>query len=88
MLADYWALTKPDVNALVVLTTATGFVLGAAAAASQVQWIPLTHTIAGTMLVAGGAAVLNQWTEHQFDARMRRTPGGLSRQAQLNPSTP
>ena len=55
------------------MTTATGFFLGAAAASSQVQWIPLLHTMLGTMLVASGAAALNQWSERQFDARMRRT---------------
>jgi protoheme IX farnesyltransferase len=73
VLADYWALTKPDVNALVVMTTATGFFLGAAAESVHVQWIPLLHTMLGAMLVASGAAALNQWSEHQFDARMRRT---------------
>ena len=33
----------------------------------------LLPTLAGTLLVASGAAALNQWLEHPFDARMRRT---------------
>jgi len=33
----------------------------------------LLHTVVGTVLVASGAAALNQWMEYPFDARMRRT---------------
>jgi protoheme IX farnesyltransferase len=40
---------------------------------SEFPWIALLNTLLGTVLVAGGAAALNQWIEHPFDARMRRT---------------
>ena len=73
VLSDYWALTKPDVNVLIAVTTAAAFALGTRAALSDVPWWRLFHTLAGTVLVASGAATLNQWMEHHFDARMRRT---------------
>ena len=71
--SDYWALTKPDVNFLIALTTAAGFYLGAWITPSQHPLIPLVHTVLSTLLVASGAAVLNQWLESPLDAVMRRT---------------
>jgi protoheme IX farnesyltransferase len=70
---DYLAITKPDVNVLILLTTATGFCLGSAAGFSGTVWLLLLQTFVGTVLVASGAAALNQWMERHFDARMRRT---------------
>jgi heme o synthase len=72
-LADYWAITKPEVNVLITITTAAAFYIGSPAAFSDFPGIPLLHTLLGTVLVASGAATLNQWMEHHFDARMRRT---------------
>jgi protoheme IX farnesyltransferase len=68
--ADYIALTKPRLNFLVVLTSAAGFYLGAPAGASLMAMV---QAVAGTALVAGGAAVLNQVSERDTDALMRRT---------------
>jgi len=73
ILSDYWAITKPEVNFLIVITTAAGFCLAGPGDLSRIAWIPLIHTLIGTVLVASGAAALNQWIEHPFDARMRRT---------------
>jgi heme o synthase len=73
VLSDYWALTKPDVTLLIAITTAAGFGLGSPSELPQFPWMRLLHTLAGTALVAGGAAALNQWMERRFDARMRRT---------------
>jgi protoheme IX farnesyltransferase len=67
---EYWALTKPDVNVLIAITTAAGFYIASPVALAAAA---LGHTVAGTLLVASGAAVLNQWMERHFDARMRRT---------------
>jgi heme o synthase len=72
VLADYWAMTKPEVNFLIGITTAAGFYL-AAPPLSRFAWMPFLHTLLGTLLVASGAAVLNHWMESPFDARMRRT---------------
>jgi len=68
--ADYFALTKPRLNFLVVATSAAGYYLGAGRA---VEWVPMAAAVAGTALVAGGAAVLNQVSERDTDALMRRT---------------
>jgi protoheme IX farnesyltransferase len=68
--ADYLALTKPRLNLLVVATSAVGYYLGATDAPDV--W-PMAAAVAGTALVAGGAAVLNQLYERDTDAMMRRT---------------
>ena len=73
VLTDYWALTKPDVNLLIAITTAVAFCLASRAGPFPLPWLRLVHTLAGTILVASGAATLNQWVERHFDARMRRT---------------
>ena len=72
-LADYWAMSKPDVNFLIAITTGTAFTLASRAALPGFPWTALLHTLGGTVLVATGAATLNQWMERRFDARMRRT---------------
>jgi protoheme IX farnesyltransferase len=63
-------LTKARLTLLVVLTTVVGFYLGSP---SSVDPVLLTHALAGTALLAAGAAVLNQFLERELDARMRRT---------------
>ena len=68
--ADYIALTKPRLNLLVVATSAAGYYLGAP---NGPAWWPLAEAVAGTALVASGAAVLNQVYERDTDALMRRT---------------
>jgi heme o synthase len=67
---DYLALTKPRLNALVVATSAAGYYLGAN---GRVDFELMVQAVAGTALVAGGAAVLNQVYERDTDALMRRT---------------
>jgi len=71
--ADYWALTKPDVNLLILITTAAGFCLAPSIHFAGFPVLLLVHTLAGTLFVAGGTATLNQYVERQFDAQMRRT---------------
>jgi protoheme IX farnesyltransferase len=68
--ADYITLTKPRLNVLVVATSAAGYYLGASS--GPAVW-PMAQAVAGTALVAGGAAVLNQVYERDTDALMRRT---------------
>jgi protoheme IX farnesyltransferase len=69
VVADYWALTKPEVNFLVLVASFVGFRLASNSAPSMV----LVHTLAGTLLVASGAGALNQFLERSFDEQMRRT---------------
>jgi heme o synthase len=56
-----------------VITSASGFWLGAAAAPPHFAWVLFLHTLLGTLLVASGATTLNQVIELRYDAQMRRT---------------
>jgi heme o synthase len=67
---DFLELTKPRITTMVVLTTATGFLL---TAPRPIAWVVLIHALLGTALVASGASTLNQVIERRTDARMRRT---------------
>lgn len=80
--ADYLALTKPRLNLLVLVTTMAAFYLGLDGAAPPVL---VLHTLIGTALVAGGAAALNQVSERESDARMRRTERRPLPAARLQP---
>lgn len=73
LLSDYWALTKPEVNTLIVVATFAGFYLGYPGPLGRFPFWLLIHTLAGTLLVASGTATLNQYLERRFDAQMRRT---------------
>src|SRR5437763_6610138 len=68
---DYYELTKPRMNFLVVLTTMVGFYM--ASGAHALNWPLLIATLIGTALTASGASVLNQFAERDFDALMPRT---------------
>ena len=69
-LADRLELAKPRITAMVVFTSLVGFV---AAADEPVRGAILAAALAGTGLVASGAAVLNQVIERDTDALMLRT---------------
>jgi protoheme IX farnesyltransferase len=69
-LVDYVALAKPRLNVLVVASSAAGYYLGSPATPEPT---PMLLAVAGTALVAGGAAVLNQVYERDTDALMLRT---------------
>lgn len=70
LFADYLELTKPRLNFLVVATSAAGYYLGAI---GGIDVSLMVQAVAGTALVAGGAAALNQLYERDTDALMRRT---------------
>jgi len=69
-IADYIQLAKPRLNVLVVATSAAGYYLGGPPSPDLAL---MAQAVAGTALVAGGAAVLNQLYERDTDALMRRT---------------
>jgi heme o synthase len=71
--ADYWALTKPDINFLIAIATFAGFYLACLSQLHDFQLMLLIRTVLGTLLVAGGTGTLNQYVERRFDAQMRRT---------------
>jgi protoheme IX farnesyltransferase len=72
-LSDYWALTKPEVNFLIIVATLTGFYLGSPGPLDHIAFPRLVHTLLGTLLAASGTGALNQYIERDFDAQMRRT---------------
>jgi protoheme IX farnesyltransferase len=69
-LRDYYTLTKPEVNLLILMTTSAGYYLGSH---GPMRFIGLINTLVGTLLVASGTATLNQWMERVYDGQMRRT---------------
>ncbi len=72
-MSDYWALTKPEVNFLILITTFAGFYLASTPGPGGFRILRVIRTLLGTLLVAGGTGTLNQFTERSFDAQMRRT---------------
>src|ERR1700682_2427654 len=69
--ADYWALTKPEINFLIAIAPFTGFYLGCPTQLQGFPFMRLIHTVLGTLLVASGAGTLNQYLERLFDAKSR-----------------
>ena len=68
--AAFWALAKPDVTLLVVLTTGLGY---CAASPSSINWLALVQVVFGTLLLSAGTAAMNQYVERGLDSQMRRT---------------
>ncbi|MFB3910132.1 MAG: heme o synthase [Candidatus Eisenbacteria bacterium] len=66
----YLELGKAGLATFVVLTTLVGLLVGGRGATS---WSILLATLAGTAMTSSGSLALNQWIEHERDARMRRT---------------
>jgi heme o synthase len=85
-LSDYWALTKPEVNFLIVIANLTGFYLGSPGPLDHFALLRLAHTFLGTLLVASGSGALNQYIERDFDAQMRRTRRRPLTAGRLEPS--
>jgi heme o synthase len=69
-LRDYYTLTKPEVNLLILMTTSAGYYLSSR---GPFRIAGLMNTLLGTLLVASGTATLNQWMERVWDGQMRRT---------------
>ena len=69
-MADFAQLVKARLTSLVLVTTAVGFYVGWQ---GPMNFFALAHAVVGTAMAAAGAAALNQWWEHKFDAIMQRT---------------
>ena len=85
-LSDFWALTKPEVNFLILITTGVGFYLGCGNRARPFSFAGLLNTLLGTLLVASGTGTLNQYIERKVDAQMRRTARRPAAAGRLKPS--
>jgi protoheme IX farnesyltransferase len=86
-LADFWTLTKPEVNFLILIATSAGFYLGYPGSLHAFPLQRLMNTLLGTLLVASGTGTLNQFLEHRFDARMRRTQRRPVASGRMRPAT-
>jgi heme o synthase len=84
---DFWTLTKPEVNFLIVIATFTGFYLGCPTNLDPFPFARLFHSLCGTLLVASGTGTLNQYLEYSFDAQMRRTCKRPIAAGRLQPAT-
>jgi heme o synthase len=71
--SDTFALFKPRVTSLVVLTAWAGYFMAARKMHMAVTSWKLAADLLGVALVASSAATLNQVLEHNADARMVRT---------------
>jgi len=68
IVADYFALTKPKVQSLLLFTTVSAmFIAGTPSA-----WLVLA-TVIGGYLSAGGSGAINHWYDRDIDIRMSRT---------------
>ena len=89
--ADYWTLTKPEINFLIAIATFSGFYLGSSerypGRFHDFPVLLLIHTLLGTLLVASGTGALNQYIERRFDAQMRRTARRPVASGRLKPSS-
>jgi heme o synthase len=83
---DYLALTKPEVNFLIAVTTFAGFCLGGPSVWHDFPFLRSINAVLGTLFVASGTGALNQYIERRFDAQMRRTARRPLAAGRLNPS--
>jgi protoheme IX farnesyltransferase len=83
-LRDYYELTKPRMNFLVVVTTMVGYYMSVRFGMAG-HWALLFHTLLGTALTAAGASVLNQYVERDLDTLMPRTANRPLPAGRLNP---
>lgn len=77
-------LVKARLTTLVMLTTFVGFYLGSG---SPVNYLLMFHALAGTALLACGAAALNQYLEREHDALMTRTEDRPLPSGRMRPET-
>jgi protoheme IX farnesyltransferase len=68
LVADYFELTKPKVQSLLLLTTITTMEVAGSPSAGRVAL-----TCLGGYLSAGGAGAVNHWFDRDIDAAMTRT---------------
>jgi protoheme IX farnesyltransferase len=87
LVLDYWVLTKPEVNFLIVITTFAGFYLGCSSTWGNFPIAFAAHAVLGTLLVASGTGTLNQYIERNFDSQMRRTARRPLASGRLRPAS-
>ena len=73
--AAYWELTKPNIAAMVLVTTALGFYMSTRSAGGAWEGGRFLLLMIGAALTAGGVGSLNEFWERESDGQMRRTRG-------------
>lgn len=68
LVSDYFSLTKPKVQLLLLFTTATAMFV-----AGDPSFGLVIVTLLGGALSAGGAGAINHWYDRDIDRQMRRT---------------
>jgi protoheme IX farnesyltransferase len=66
---DLWALTKPSIIRMCLVTTVGGLML----APGDIGFIGALAAVVGTALAVAGANAFNMWWERDLDAKMGRT---------------
>lgn len=82
LVADYAALTKPRISAMVLIVVAVAALMGSG---GQCTGWPMVHALLGTLLVAASASATNQWFERRRDGLMQRTAGRPLPAGRLSP---
>ena len=83
LVRDLFALTKPRITALVLLTDAAGMWL----APGRAKPANVLVSLSGTALIVAAANTLNMWWERDVDARMVRTQNRPLPAGRLAPET-
>jgi len=78
----YYELTKPGIAGFVMVTAGAAYVV---ASRGNASFIPVLHTVLGTLLATAGALALNQYFEREVDAIMKRTRGRPVPSGRLQP---
>ena len=70
LVAAYFELSKPRILALVLVTTTTGYYLGAKGLMAPLFYLKL---LLGVALTCAGSSALNHYLEREYDSKMERT---------------
>ena len=82
-LADYFALTKPRLSLMSIITALLGYF----AAGPEKNLAVFFALTIGTSMAAAGAAILNQWYERKPDSLMERTSQRPIPRGVIHPTT-
>lgn len=74
-LKSFWALTKPNVTALVLVATFIGFKMAMRQQGESIfdHGLLLFNVLLGSAFVSGGVGTLNEYLERNYDSLMHRT---------------
>jgi protoheme IX farnesyltransferase len=72
-LNDFYELTKPRMNFMVLITTMVGYYMASGTTVDHPSWRRVLNTLIGTALTAAASGVLNQVIERDYDKLMPRT---------------